>query len=320
MAWQRALRSGAAVSAVLLAAGCASAATGRPAAGPPEKPDITVAAVPSFDAAGLYLAQQRGFFTQAGLHVKIVPAISSTTVLARQLAGHLDITFGGYVDYILAMASTGARLHLLAPGTVISAGSQMILVPPGSAIQSPGQLPGKRVAVNALHNIGSLLVDSVLNDNAQPLSSVKFVPTPFPLMVSALLHHKVDAAWMPEPFVTSGEEAAGLQPIADADSGLAQGVPLVGYVCTRAWLRKYPRTAAAFAAAIMRAQQIASRDTPAVQQVSAPYVGIPRQTATIVSAPQFQLDRSPTALQHLAALMLQFGFLHQAFSTSQFTG
>ena len=59
-----------------------------------EKPDLTVAAVPSLDSAGLYIAQQRGLFAAEGLHVTIVPAISSSTVIAAQLAGKYDASLG----------------------------------------------------------------------------------------------------------------------------------------------------------------------------------------------------------------------------------
>lgn len=286
-------------------------------AGPAEKPDITVAAVPSFDAAGLYIAQRRGFFAQEGLHVKIVPAISAETVIGSQLAGKIDITFGNYVSYILAMANQGARLHLLSPGTVVAPSTQMIMLPAGSGIQNVAQLAGKRIGINAENNIGTLLVDSVLRLNAVPLSSVKYVAIPFPLMVRALQRHQIDAAWLPEPFVTNAEEAVGAQPLADTDAGLVQNVPLVGYVCTRAWLKKYPRTAAAFVQAIAKAQRIASQDTAAVQQ-SAKYLGITQQTATIVPAPQFQLKIDPSSIQRVADLMLQFGILQVEFRTSQF--
>ena len=34
-----------------------------------EKPDLTVATVPTLDNAGLYVAQQRGLFAAEGLHV-----------------------------------------------------------------------------------------------------------------------------------------------------------------------------------------------------------------------------------------------------------
>jgi NitT/TauT family transport system substrate-binding protein len=304
----------------LLAAGCAGggqAGAGAPP-GPVEKPDITVAAVPSFDAAGLYIAQQRGFFAQAGLHVTITPAVSAETVLASQLAGKLDVTFGNYVSYIQAMAERGARLHLLVPATVVSPNTQMIMTLGGSPIQGVTELAGKRVGVNAPDNIGTLLVDSVLNNSAVPVSAVKYVAVPFPLMMKALQRHQIDAAWLPEPFVTAAEESIGAEPLADADVGLAQRVPLVGYVCTRQWQQKYPRTAAAFAWAITRAQEIASQDSAAVQRASVAYTGITPQTAEMVSAPQFQLAPDPTSLQRLADLMLQFGLLRRGFSVGPF--
>src|SRR6266849_3195546 len=65
-----------------------------------EKPELTVAAVPSLDSAGLYIAEQRGLFAAEGLHVTIVPAISSSTVIAAQLAGKYDATLGAYPGYI----------------------------------------------------------------------------------------------------------------------------------------------------------------------------------------------------------------------------
>ncbi len=308
-------------AAALLVAGCSGVLGGGQSAtpaGPLEKTDITVAAVPSFDAAGLYIAQQRGYFAQAGLHVTIKPIISARDVLRSQLAGHIDVSFGNYVSYIPAMADQGARLHLLSPGTIMSPGTQMLLVPANSRIQDVGQLAGKRVGVNALNNIGSLLVDSLLDSRALQPGAVTYVAIPFPLMTKALQDHKVDAAWLPEPFVTSAEESIGAQPIADADAGLAQSVPIVGYVCTQTWLRSHPRTAAAFARAIARAQLLASQSAPIVQQTSAKYVGVTPQTAAIVPVPQFQLRTDPLAVQRVADLMLQFGILQHGFSTTQF--
>jgi ABC-type nitrate/sulfonate/bicarbonate transport system substrate-binding protein len=43
-----------------------------------EKPDLTVATVPTLDNAGLYVAQQRGLFAAEGLHVTLA---SATTAL-----------------------------------------------------------------------------------------------------------------------------------------------------------------------------------------------------------------------------------------------
>src|SRR6202012_4593935 len=59
---------------VVTAAGCGRSAASSTGTSRVEKPDVTVAVVPATSVPGLYIAQQRGYFTQAGLHVKIVPA------------------------------------------------------------------------------------------------------------------------------------------------------------------------------------------------------------------------------------------------------
>jgi NitT/TauT family transport system substrate-binding protein len=82
--------------------------------------------------------------------------------------------------------------------------TQEVLVPAGSPIRSVAQLKGKSIGVNVLDNIGTLLASSVLAGTGMTRSEVHFVPIPFPLMSAALKAHRVDAAWLPEPFITGG--------------------------------------------------------------------------------------------------------------------
>ncbi len=75
-----------AAAAALLAAGCSgSGGSGSP--GGLEKTTLKIAAVPAMDSAGLYIAQQRGFFAQEGLHVQIVGATSSADVIKPAVEG-----------------------------------------------------------------------------------------------------------------------------------------------------------------------------------------------------------------------------------------
>jgi NitT/TauT family transport system substrate-binding protein len=309
--------------AALLSAGC-SAAGGTPPAsspGPLEKTNILVAAVPTNDTAGLYIAAERGLFAREGLHVKIVPAISGATVISGQLAGKYDVTFGNYVSYILADALHHADFRVLAPGSVMGPGTQQILVPQGSPIQSAAQLKGKRIAVNVPDNIGTVLVDSIFTDNALLPSpqNIHYVPMPFPDMVRALRNHQVDAAWMPEPFATMAEEQIGAQPVADANEGVTQNLPIAGYIVTQRWLDKYPHTAAAFRRAALEGQRIADTDTPAVISGVTKYAGVPRPISAILSTPGFPLTLDPQSIQRVANLMFQFSLLPHGYSTAQMT-
>ena len=259
----------------LLAAGCSGGGSGSGAPGGLEKANLNVAAVPAMDSAGLYIAQQRGLFAAEGLRVSILPITSGQTAIANQLAGQLDVSVGNYVSYIRAnnQPKDPADFRVLTPASIMQPGNQQIMVPSTSHITSVSQLAGKRIAVNVTNNIGTLLVKSVLTDNAVDPASVHFVPIPFPAMAKALSSGQVDAAWLPEPFVSQDEESIGAVPLADSNQGSTQNVPISGYMVTQTWLKKYPNTAAAFRTAILKAQAIAATDPGAIQQGMVRYAG-----------------------------------------------
>jgi NitT/TauT family transport system substrate-binding protein len=308
-----------ALAGALLAAGCSSNGGSGAAAGPPEKPSIVVASVPTGDAAGLFIAEQRGFFAAHGLSVKIVPVISGADAISAQLSGKYDITFGNYVSYIQA-AAKGAPLHVLAAGSVMGPAVQMIMAGPNSPITGVQQLVGRKVAVNVTGNIGTLLIDSVLTSAAVPATAkVTLVPMPFPAMAQALKAGKVDAAWMPEPFVTQAESAVGAEPLADANAGLTQNLPIGGYIVTNSWMQKNPRTAAAFVAALREGQQVATTDGTAIAKALIAYAHVPAGTAAIEQSPVYPLTVDPAAIQRIADLMLRFGLIPHGFSTRAMT-
>src|SRR5580658_5626471 len=101
---------------MVLVAGCSitgSHTASTLAAAKPEETDVTVAAIPAVDLAGLYIAQDEGLFGEQGLHVTIEKIASSQAIIASQLKGQVDITAGSYVPYISAQAA-GARFRILA--------------------------------------------------------------------------------------------------------------------------------------------------------------------------------------------------------------
>jgi NitT/TauT family transport system substrate-binding protein len=280
-----------------------------------EATTVVVGAVPAVDTAGLYIAAQRGYFTAAGLRVKIEPIVSSQLAISRQLAGVYDITFGGYVSYIQADAERNAGLRIIAEGSVMGPGEQGLLTMPGSRITTVAALRGATVALNVVNNVGTILVGSALKSDGLPLSAVRFVPVPFQDMASALEHHQVDAAWMPEPFVSSTEEKLGALDISDLDSGATEGFPLVGYAVTGAWERKHPGTEAAFLRALEEGQEVADTDRAAVEQAVESFVGVPPVTAGVMALPQFPLGGvDQVRIQRVADAMLQFGLLKRPFN------
>jgi NitT/TauT family transport system substrate-binding protein len=311
----------------LLAVGCSAGGGSSAAPGGLEKVSLRVAAVPAVDSAGLYIAQQRGLFAAEGLRVTIVPAINAKTTINSQLAGQFDVSSGNYVSYILANADPqaaglkkAADFRVLAPGSIMESNNQDIMVPPNSGIHTVSELKGKTVAVNVTHNIGQLLVSSILSDNAVPANSVTFVPMQFPQMAKALQDHQVDAAWETDPYITEAEENVGAIPLADSNQGTTENLPIAGYMVTASWLKKNPNTAAAFRRALVKAQTIATNDPAAVQQGMEAFAKVPAISAAVEANPQFPTKMNATLLGRLASLMLHFNMIGQAYNVDQMIG
>jgi NitT/TauT family transport system substrate-binding protein len=291
----------------LLVTGCSFIRTAHQQ--PLEKTDLTVAAVPAIDSAGFLIALKQGLFSAEGLHVTFVPATSSETVIADQMKGKYDITAGNYVSYIQAQENHAADLRIVAEGSVMMPGSQAIYTMPGSQIKTLADLVGKTVGVDAPKNICYLLIASALEQQGIPVSKVHFESFPFPSLASDLQEDIVQAAELPEPFASIGEQGYGLTQLADLNLGSAQDFPIEGYVVTKQWARLYPHTLAAFLSALHMGQEIADSDRGAVEQAMEslpdPYSVTPT-TASVMAVNTYPLGLDTGQLQRVADVMHQF--------------
>jgi NitT/TauT family transport system substrate-binding protein len=306
--------------APVLVAGCSSG-TGSAAltsAAAPEQPDITVAAIPAVDLAGLYIAQDRGLFARQGLHVTIVPVPSSQSVISQQLAGQIDISAGSYVAYLAAQAA-GARFRILAEASTLAPDTRALVVTGNSRITMVSQLAGRTIGVNGVNSIGTLLVSALLSAHGISPSAVKFVTDPdgFPAMPGKLQHGAWDAAFLAEPYITAAGQQYGQQVLADLDQGAVLSLPVDGYVATQAWARVHPATAAAFTRAIEQGQAIANNDISAVQAILARHDQLPPAVTGSMAMPS-SYPVGPVVeadVQRVATAMLKFGVLSPRYAT-----
>lgn len=320
-----------AAALTLLSAGCAggrgagsSGIPVLPKVGGLEKTTLNVAVLPAIDSAGFFVALQEGLFAQEGLTVQYTPAFGDQ-VIGAQAKGQYDITGMNYVSYIQAQVSHAADLRIIAEGSVLQPGSQVIMAMPGSRITSLSQLRGHVLGVSPDANVGFLLVSSALADNGISAltkgfsaNSVMFPTGNFPFPASQpLASGQVAAAILAEPYATQMAEQYGAVTIADLDTGATQQFPVEGYAVTKAWARANPSTLKAFDIALEAGQQIADTDRAAVE---AAFVAlkdgeghVDKTTATLMALNNYPLSISASRLQRVADVMREFGFLKQHF-------
>jgi NitT/TauT family transport system substrate-binding protein len=319
-----------AVSFALLAAGCSGGGSGVAGvpplqkAGNLEKTTLYVAVLPAIDSAGFFVAMHEGLFAQEGLTVNYTPAFGDQ-VIGGQVKGQYDVTGMNYVSYITAQVSHVANLRIIAEGSVLQPGSQVIMAMPKSKITSLSQLKGRVLGVSPDANVGFLLVSSALADTGIAAvtkgfsaSSVMFPTGDFPFPASQpLASGKVAAAILAEPYATQMAEQYGAVTIADLDTGATQQFPVEGYAVTKAWARANPNTLKAFQTALEAGQQIADTNRAAVE---AAFVAlkdgeghVDKTTATLMALNNYPLSISTSRLQRVADVMQEFGFLKQRF-------
>jgi NitT/TauT family transport system substrate-binding protein len=327
-----------AISAALFCAGCTASGSGGgassgipvlPKVGNLEKTTLNVAVLPAIDSAGFFVALHDGLFAQEGLTVKYSPAFGDS-VIGPQVKGQYDITGNNYVSYIQQQVSGKANLEVIAEGSVLQPGCEVIVAMPGSPVRSFGQIVGHVLGVNDDANVGFLLVASQAANSGIALQAKGFsataidlpaTPVNFPA-VPDLLDKHVSIAILSEPFVTQMEAQYGAVPVADMNQGATRQFPIEGYAVTKAWARANPNTLKAFQVALRAGQQLADTSRAQVEQA---FDSLPKkdpayvspQTAALISLDSYPLGVNQSRLQRVADVMLEFGFLKSRFNVSQ---
>jgi len=238
-----------------------------------------------------------------------------------------DITAGNVVSYVQDQVSHRSDLEIVAEGSLMQPGNQALYTLPGSPVTTIAGLKGRRIGVNVLNNIGTLLISSVLEEHGMSARDVHFVQVPFPALGQALQRHLVDVAWLPEPTASANAQNMGLLELCDLDQGATAGFPVGWYVATKAWAKKYPRTLAAFLTALREGQQIADSNRTAVEQamekLPAPFTVSPT-IAAVMSIENYPLNIAPdidrSRVQRVANEMYQFKMLTTKFQVSSMLG
>jgi NitT/TauT family transport system substrate-binding protein len=304
---------------LMLAAACSSSSSSAPKTSGLEKTNIVVGAVPAETGAAMFIAQEQGIFAKHGLHVTVQSITSTTTIVPDMLSGSVDIASGQIPTFIAAQVQGVGSFHLLASGLTLGPGVNEILALKSSGITSPAQLKGKTLAVNAPTGDSALLTDTVLADAGVKPTEVTHKVIPFTDMGVALSQHEVDAVYCTEPSCTLIKDKYGAQVIADTDQGAAQGLLTAGYTATTAWMKKYPKTAAAFTASILEASKIADTNRAALSKALEASLGITPQIAGSVAIGTFPTSVNQAKLQQVVNLMVKFGELKGSFNVASLT-
>jgi NitT/TauT family transport system substrate-binding protein len=158
-----------------------------------------VTAVRRLSASSLYLADELGFFRQAGFDVEILQAGNSLNLMALLAGGKTDVMFGSSGTAFLNAVLKGLPLRIVAGREVAAPACGNVGAVYGMRRTFPhgladlAQLRGKRVATGPAIGLAQFALDAHLAHAGLSTKDVTVVSLEFKQSVAAMLGGGVDA-------------------------------------------------------------------------------------------------------------------------------
>lgn len=181
-----------AVSMVLGLAGCGKADTAKPTQQAPEKITFVLDWTPNTNHTGIYVAQELGYFKDAGLEVNIIqpPEGGALSLVA---AGKAE--FGvSFQEEIAAAITSDSPLDVVAVGAILQHNTSGIISLKEDNIKSPKGMENKVYATWDTP-IEKAILKKVITKDGGDYNKVKMIPSTVTDVISAL-QSNVDAVWV----------------------------------------------------------------------------------------------------------------------------
>ena len=206
---------------------------------------------PNTNHTGIFVAQAKGYFEEAGLKVEVVqpPEDGAVTLVASGKA-----QFGVSFQDSLAPAFVGdAPMPVTAVAAVIQHNTSGIVSRAGEGMDTPKGLEGKQYATWDL-DVEKATIRDVMEADGGDFDLVELIPSTVTDEVSALQSQSVDAIWIFYGWAGVACEVAGLETdyfeFADIDPVFDYYTPVI--IGNNAWLKENPETAKAVVEALSK--------------------------------------------------------------------
>lgn len=206
---------------------------------------------PNTNHTGIFVAQAKGYFEEAGLKVEVVqpPEDGAVTLVASGKA-----QFGVSFQDSLAPAFAGDEpIPVTAVAAVIQHNTSGIVSRAGEGMDRPKGLEGKKYATWDL-DVEKATIRDVMTADGGDFELVELIPSTVTDEVSALKSGSVDAIWIFYGWAGVACEVAGLDidyfDFADIDPVFDYYTPVI--IGGNAWMEENPDTAKAFVSALSK--------------------------------------------------------------------
>ncbi len=225
---------------------------------------------PNTNHTGLYVAQEKGYFEEAGLEVEIVqPPEDGAAVLVASGKAEFGISFQ---DSMAAALTGDSALPITAVASVIQHNTSGIISRAGEGMDTPKGMEGHTYATwNGAIELATL--EEVVKADGGDFSKVELIPSTVTDEVSALKTESVDSIWIFYAWAGVKTELEGLETdyfeFADIDPVFDYYTPVI--IAGNDFLEKNPETAKAFMEAVSKGYQFAIENPEEAAEILCKY-------------------------------------------------
>lgn len=214
---------------------------------------------PNTNHTGLYVAQEKGYFEEAGLDVEIVqPPEDGAEVLVASGKAQFGISFQ---DSMVPALSGDDALPIEAVAAVLQHNTSGIISRKGEGMDRPKGMEGKKYATWNL-DLEKATLKNVIEADGGDFSKVEMIPSMVTDEVSALESKSVDAIWVFYGWGGIATEVAGLETdyfeFRDINSVFDFYTPVI--IGNSGWMKDNADTTKAFLSAVKKGYEFAIDD------------------------------------------------------------
>ena len=260
-----------------------------------------------------FVAANEGIFKKHGLDVEMKLVPNSSTTPAALVADSLQVATPT-APITLQAVEQGLDLVVLAGGSYYAKGIEdvAIMVKPDSPIKTAKDFEGKRVATAGLNAFLHVLFRKWMQENGADYKKTIFTETPFAQQLDVLRSGQVDGILAVQPFLARALETNMGRVVAYYIADL-EGETLAGwYVATRKWVEANPKQAAAFAAAITEATELATKDREVIRKANLVYSPFPADVQAKFPDARYRAVVTPDAVEKWNKIALEQAMLKKA--------
>ena len=276
-----------------LAAGCAPVAA---PAGEAALPTLKVTFLPIADTVPFFVADQAGYFVDAGVQVEAVPASSGAERETLVQSGGAGCELTDIHGVVLTNAGEGAPLRIVASTRQATADEPVffLIAGPDSGITTPEQLAGANIGISE-NTVIEYWHDRILSAAGVDPAAVTRTSVPqIAVRLELLMSGQIDAAVLPDPLAALAVLQGGVRVL---DDTILPEVGVSVLACRADVIDQQRDAVAALVAGWDKAITTINADPAAYRNVLLERTNVPEPLKDRYTLPTYPVQQIPTEAQ-----------------------